>query len=57
MKLTLVCYCKHTTCEKAKPYLDDRDTADELRDLKLNNPAREELKAQLAISGLPFVNK
>jgi arsenate reductase (glutaredoxin) len=55
MKLTLICYCKYTTCQKAKTYLDVRDTAYELRDIKLNNPTREELKAWLAISGLPSI--
>jgi arsenate reductase len=55
MKLIPVCYCKYTTCPKAKSYLDIRDTAYELRDIKLNNPTREELKAWLAISGLPSI--
>ena len=52
--LTFLCYPKCTTCQKAKKWLDDRGVAYQLRDIKLENPTREELTAWYEKSGLPL---
>ena len=46
-------YPKCTTCRKAKRFLDDRGCAYDDRDIKVENPTAEELKAWLEKSGLP----
>lgn len=52
--LKFLCYPKCTTCQKAKKWLDEKNTEYELRDLKENNPTYEELKDWHAKSGLPI---
>lgn len=52
--MLFVCYPKCTTCQKAKKYLDDRGAAYVLRDIKLENPTREELACWQERSGLPL---
>ncbi len=52
--MLFLCYPKCTTCQKAKAFLDQRGTEYTLRDIKLNNPSREELKAWYTASGLPL---
>ena len=52
--MLFVCYPKCTTCQKAKKWLDDRGIACDLRDIKLENPTREELEAWWKESGLPL---
>jgi len=47
-----VCYPKCTTCQKAKKYLDAIGAAYTFRDIKLENPTREELSAWHKLSGL-----
>lgn len=57
--LKFICYPKCSTCQKAKAWLDERHIAYELRDIKVENPAYEELSSWYAKSGLPlkkFVN-
>ena len=43
-----------STCKKAKKWLDDHGVAYEARDIKQDNPTREELRAWQARSGLPL---
>lgn len=50
--MLFVCYPKCTTCLKAKKYLDDRGLSYTLRDIKLENPTREELALWHEQSGL-----
>ncbi len=52
--MLFVCYPKCTTCQKAKKWLDERGIAYDLRDIKLENPTREELEAWWKESGLPL---
>jgi arsenate reductase len=52
--IKFICYPKCTTCQKAKQWLDDNNVAYELRDIKLDNPTFEELKAWYEMSGLPL---
>ena len=48
-----ICYPKCTTCQKAQRWLDERGVKYEARDIKLNNPTYDELRAWLSVSGLP----
>ena len=41
--MEFVCYSKCTTCQKAKKWLDEKGIEYRLRDIKLQNPTREEL--------------
>ena len=50
--MIFICYPKCTTCQKAKKWLDERRIAYELRDIKTENPAYEELAAWHKRSGL-----
>lgn len=50
--MLFVCYPKCTTCQKAKKYLDACGVSCEIRDIKLENPTREELALWHARSGL-----
>lgn len=52
--ITFLCYLKCTTCQKAKAWLDERGIAYTLRDIKANNPTREELAVWHKASGLPL---
>ena len=52
--MLFVCYPKCSTCQKAKAWLDARGVTYTLRDIKLDNPTVEELKAWHARSGLPL---
>ena len=52
--MLFVFYPKCTTCQKAKKYLDDHGIAYTLRDIKLENPTREELALWHGKSGLPL---
>ena len=52
--MIFVCYPKCTTCQKARKWLDERHIAYELRDIKTENPAYEELAAWHQRSGLPL---
>lgn len=52
--LKFICYPKCTTCQKAKKWLDDNNIEYELRDIKLNNPAFDELTEWHKKSGLPL---
>lgn len=52
--LKFICYPKCTTCQRAKAWLDKNNIEYELRDIKLDNPSREELGKWWKISGLPL---
>ena len=50
--MTVLCYPKCTTCQKAKAWLDANGVAYTDRDIKVENPSYEELSAWYALSGL-----
>ena len=52
--MLFVCYPKCTTCQKAKAFLDERGAVYTLRDIKLENPTRQELAQWYERSGLPL---
>lgn len=52
--MLFVCYPKCSTCMKAKKWLEERGVEFELRDIKTDNPTKEELKAWWEKSGLPL---
>lgn len=52
--MLFVCYPKCTTCQKARKWLDEKGLSYTFRDIKLDNPAEEELKKWHAASGLPL---
>ena len=52
--MLFLCYPKCTTCQKAQRFLDAHSAAYTLRDIKTDNPTREELAAWHAQSGLPL---
>ena len=52
--IKFICYPKCTTCQRAKAWLDESGVEYELRDIKLDNPTLEELKAWHEQSGLPL---
>ena len=49
-------YPKCSTCKKAKKYLDDNNVKYIDRDIKLNNPTKEELREWIKLSNLD-INK
>ena len=52
--MLFLCYPKCTTCQKAKKWLDDHGISYELRNIKENNPTKEELSLWYPKSGLPL---
>ena len=52
--MLFVCYPKCTTCKKAEKWLQDQGLEFEKRDIKLQNPSKEELKEWHQSSGLPL---
>ena len=52
--MLFLCYPKCTTCKKAQRFLEERGAAYTLRDIKSQNPTREELAAWQARSDLPL---
>ena len=50
--ITFICYPKCTTCQKAKKWLDDNKIEYVLRDIKTDNPCKEELAEWHEKSGL-----
>ncbi len=52
--ITFICYPKCTTCQKAKKWLDDNKIEYVLRDIKTDNPCKEELAEWHKKSGLPL---
>ena len=52
--MLFVCYPKCTTCQKAKKWLTEKGMSFEERDIKTENPTKEELEAWYKNSGLPL---
>lgn len=52
--MLFVWYPKCTTCQRARAWLDARGVSYEPRDIKLQNPTRDELAVWHAASGLPL---
>lgn len=52
--MLFICYPKCSTCQKAQRWLDARGVAYELRNIKEQNPAADELRAWYKMSGLPL---
>ena len=52
--MLFVCYPKCTTCQKARAFLDERGVTYTSRDIKLENPALDELRAWYEKSGMPL---
>lgn len=52
--LKFICYPKCTTCQKARKLLDENHISYEMRDIKLENPSADELRAWHGKSGLPL---
>ena len=53
-KYEFICYNKCSTCQKAKKYLLEHDIPFTERDIKTNNPTKEELKQFHSLSNLPL---
>lgn len=51
--MLFVCYPKCSTCKKAEAWLVKKGISFQKRDIKEDNPTREELARWLAASGLP----
>ena len=49
-----VCYEKCSTCKKAENFLKENDISYEKRDIKTENPQKDELYAWYKKSGLPL---
>ena len=52
--MLFVCYPKCTTCQKAKKWLTEKGISFEERDIKTENPTKEELDAWYKKSELPL---
>ena len=52
--MLFVCYPKCSTCQKAKKWLDENNVSYDLRDIKLDNPTYDDLKAWYEKSELPL---
>ncbi len=52
--MLFLCYPKCSTCQKARKWLDEQGIAFDERDIKLDNPTEQELRAWYARSGLPL---
>ncbi len=52
--MLLVCYPKCGTCRKAQKWLDEQGVAYDYRDIKTENPSRDELERWHEKSGLPM---
>ena len=52
--MLFVCYPKCTTCQKARAFLEERAIPYEFRDIKLDNPQKEELREWQHRIGLPL---
>ena len=52
--MLMLWYPKCSTCRKAKKWLDEKGLAAEVRDIKTENPSKEELRQWWTASGLPL---
>lgn len=53
-KITVLCYKKCSTCQKALKWLDEQQISYETRPIKEENPTKDELKEWYQKSGLPL---
>ena len=54
MSVLFICYPKCTTCQKARKWLEGKGIEMTVRDIKSDNPNRDELAAWHKLSGLPL---
>lgn len=54
MPYLFICYPKCSTCAKARAWLDKHQIAYEERDIKTDNPTKEEMQTWHKQSGLPL---
>lgn len=54
MSVLFICYPKCTTCQKARKWLEGRAVEMTVRDIRADNPDRDELTAWHKLSGLPL---
>lgn len=54
MAITILCYAKCTTCQKAIKWLDEKKIEYTVRPIKEENPTEEELRCWHQASGLPL---
>mgnify|MGYP002793162440 FL=1 len=54
MKITVLCYKKCTTCQKALKWLEENGISYQERPIKEENPGKEELRTWYQASGLPL---
>lgn len=54
MQITILCYDKCSTCQKALKWLNEREIKYLLRPIKEQNPTEEELRLWRQQSGLPL---
>ena len=52
--MLFICYPKCSTCQKARTWLDEKGITYDFRDIKLENPTADELRAWWQRSGLPL---
>ena len=52
--LTVYCYSRCTTCQKALKWLDEKGISYKLIDIKADHPGEETLRKYHAVSGLPL---
>ena len=52
--MLFLCYPRCSTCKKAQNYLDTKNAAYDLRDIKTDHPSADELKNWQKMSGLPL---
>ena len=52
--MEFICYSKCSTCKKAKEYLEKNNISYEERDIKTNNPSRDELEKWVYKYGVPL---
>lgn len=52
--MKVYCYSRCSTCQKALKWLDETGIAYELKDIKEDNPSKEDLSKWYAMGGLPL---
>lgn len=52
--MTLLCYPRCTTCQKARKWLDEKEIAYTVRPIREDNPTAQEILRWQKLSGLPM---
>lgn len=52
--MTIICYPRCSTCKKAETFLQNHELSYTYRDIKIQNPTKEELTELYKQSGLPI---